>query len=262
MSPPDSPDFEAIARYYDLIYAGQVDDLPLWLHLAGAVEGSLLEIGCGTGRVLLPLADAGHSITGLDLAETALAAARAKIEAAGLAGRASVVKADMRQFNLPRQDFALALLPTNTFMHCLATAEQLACLRAIRSHLRPGGQVAIDLFHPHPAHLLEADGRLHFEGDLVDEAAGRRAQWFTSQRAFIDRQVQEVTFLLDEVDQAGLVRRTALHFPLRYVHRYEMEHLLDRSGFAVEQIYGDYDRSPFAADSPRMIVLASKVALA
>lgn len=252
------PNLDLIAQYYDLLYAEQTDDLPLWLSLAEAGGGPVLELGCGTGRVLLPLAQAGHAVTGLELSTAALQAAQTKLRVLGPEAGVTLVQADMRQFALARRDFALALIPTNTLMHCLTTADQLACLRAVHDHLRPGGRVAIDLFHPDPQTLLEGDGRLYYAGELVDEASGRRVHWSYSRQVQLDVQIQETTFLLDEIDEAGLVRRAALTFPLRYVHRYELELLLVAAGFEAVDLYGDYDLSPFRADSPRIILIAER----
>ena len=166
---------DLIAQYYDLLYGNLEEDLPMWETLMENVNGSILEVGCGTGRILLRLAQAGHTLTGLDLSEVALSAAQAKIEAAGLTQRVFLQQADMRRFDLPHKDFALAFIPLNTLMHCHTIDDQLATLQAIHDHLQPGsktgpaGQLIIDLFHPDPTLLAEAGGRLYFEEEIIDE---------------------------------------------------------------------------------------------
>jgi SAM-dependent methyltransferase len=230
----------------------------MWLTLAGEVNGPVLEVGCGTGRLLLPLAQAGHSLTGIDLSGLALDAARAKLEAAGLTGQVTVFQADMRHFDLPDKDFALAFIPLNTLMHCLNLEEQLATLLSIHSHLQPGGRLILDLFYPDPALLAEADGRLYFEAETIDELTGRTVQWYWRHDIDLARQLRHLTYILDEIDEQGLVRRVQIPFSLRFVYRYEMELLLRAGGFNLDMLYGSYHLEPFDSHSPRLIAAARK----
>jgi SAM-dependent methyltransferase len=230
----------------------------MWQTLTANVDGPILEVGCGTGRLLLPLAEAGHTLTGLDLSKVALDAAQAKIRAAGLTKRVSLRLADMRDFELPQRNFALALIPLNTFMHCHTLDDQLSTLKTICRHLRVGGQLVIDLFHPDPTLLAEADGRLYFEADMLDDLTGRTVQWYWRQDFDLAQQMRHLTYILDEIDEEGLVRRVQIPFSLRFVYRYEMELLLRASGFTLETIYGSYELEPFHSHSPKMIVVAKK----
>ncbi|RME46257.1 MAG: class I SAM-dependent methyltransferase [Caldilineae bacterium] len=255
---PPEPDFDLIARYYDLLYQDRADDLSLWMELTDGVQGDILEVGCGTGRVMLPLLQAGRRVTGVDISARALEIARAKIAGSGLEARASLHRADMRALDLPQKGFAFAFIPINTFMHCLTTADQQAALRALHDHLRPGGTLVIDLYHPHPASLLEADGRVVWQGETTHPQSGNPVQWFVVRHLHADRQIQEITFLLDEVAPDGSLHRTTFSFPMRYVYRFEMELLLRQSDFRIASILGDYDGSPFHADSPRMIFVVRK----
>jgi SAM-dependent methyltransferase len=255
---------DLIAQYYDLLYGNLEEDLPMWETLTKDVNGPILEVGCGTGRILLQLAQTGHTLTGLDLSEVALSAAQAKIEAAGLTQQVTLHQADMRHFDLPPKDFALALIPLNTFMHCHTIDDQLATLQAIHSHLQPGsktapaGQLIIDLFHPDPTLLAEADGRLYLEEEITDELTGRVVQWYWRHEIDLARQMRHLTYILDEIDEQGVVRRTQIPFSLRFIYRYEMELLLRASGFTLETIYGNYQLEPFNSNSPRMICVAQK----
>ena len=250
---------DLIAQYYDLIFGGYDEDLPMWQKLAEEAGGPLLEIGCGTGRLLLPLAQTGYTITGLDLSAVALDAARAKIEAAGLTGQVTLYQADMCQFDLPTKNFALALIPLNTFMHCLTVEDQLASLQAIYRHLRPGGRLVIDLFYPEPGLLAEADGRLYFEDETVDELTGHTIQWYWRHEIDLAQQLRHLIYILDEIDEQGVVRRVQLPFSLRFVYRYEMELLLRARGYTLETIYGSYHLEPFSSNSSKMIVVARKI---
>jgi SAM-dependent methyltransferase len=153
---------DLIAKYYDLLYGALDEDWPMWQTLTETTAGPILEVGCGTGRLLVPLAEAGHTLTGLDLSLVALDASRAKIKATGLTRRVTLHQADMRNFDLPQKNFALAFIPLNTFLHNHTAEDQLSTLRAIQRHLQPAGRLIIDIFYPDPTLLAEADGRLYF----------------------------------------------------------------------------------------------------
>ncbi len=249
---------DLIAQYYDLLYGNLEEDIPMWQALAEETTGPLLEVGCGTGRLLLPLAEAGYRLTGIDLSTVALSAARARLQAAGLSSQVSLVQADMRHFQLHRQNFNLAFVPLNTFMHCHTVEDQLATLQSIHAHLVPGGQLALDLFYPDPALLAEADGRLYFEAETVDDLTGRTVQWYWRHDIDLAGQMRHMVYVLDEVDEEGLVRRVHIPFSLRFFYRYEMELLLQAAGFEVKTIYGSYDLEPFHGHSQKMIFLATK----
>jgi SAM-dependent methyltransferase len=248
-------EFDAIAPFYDLFYEERNDDLQMYSDFALAAHDPILELGCGTGRVLVPLAREGHRITGLELSDVMLAEARAKVDAEQVAERVTLVQGDMREFDIPAR-FGLAIIPINTFMHCYDTQQQLSCLRCTRRHLQSGGQLVVDVYHPDPQSLLEADGRLVSEGTTRNPETGHTIQRLYTRRLDVATQTQHITFILDEIDAAGTVRRTMFPFRMRYVFRYEMELLLQASGYNLEAVYGSYELEPFDTGSERMIFVA------
>jgi ubiquinone/menaquinone biosynthesis C-methylase UbiE len=254
--------FETIARFYDLLYGDREDDLAMWLELAEVVEGPILEVGCGTGRVMVHLLQHDLPVVGLDISPLALQAAKAKLDAGGFDRLGSLHPADMRRFDLPEKNFGFAFIPINTLMHCETLADQQATLTSVARHLKTGGELVIDLFHPNPQTLLEADGRLILENQIIDELTGYVVQWFVIRRVNFAQQIQEVVFILDEIQIDGRIRRETISFPLRYLHRFEMELLLRNAGFTLVNILGDYDLSSFTDESPRMIFIAQKTATA
>lgn len=249
---------DLIAKYYDLLYGNVEDDLSMWQALAQDVDGPLLEIGCGTGRLLLSLAKAGYTLTGIEISDVALETTRARIEAGGLANQITLQQADMRNFDLPQKNFGLALVSLNTFMHLHTIDNQLTTLKCIHRHLKPDGLLVIDLFHPDPAMLAEVDGRLYFEDELIDQTSGRIVQWYWRHDIELDKQMRHLTYVLDEIDAEGVVHRAQIPFSLRFFYRYEMELLLRIGGFTVETIFGSYELESFHSHSPRMIILARK----
>jgi SAM-dependent methyltransferase len=250
-----------LAAIYDAIY-GEHGDAAFWLAMASAAGGPILELGCGTGRVLLPLARAGHEIIGVDLAPHMLEHCRAKLrlEPSGVANRVQLVLGDMTSFDLGRR-FALLTIPFAGFQHLRTVDQQLACLERCLAHLLPRGRLVLDLPNPDPAppsHTrLEGPSDGETTAQVVAWTEGRRVRWWATVVAY-ERALQcneyELTYEIIEAD--GATRRIRERFPLRYVFRYELEHLLVRAGFRIVNVYGDYDRSAFGDDSPALIVVA------
>src|SRR5215212_11475687 len=120
----------ALARLYDAFPFDA--DLPLYLELAAAEGGRVLEVACGSGRVLVPLARAGHHVVGLDASPHMLARAREKLTAAGLgeSGRVRLVQGDMRTFALG-EVFDLAVIAVKSFAYLLTRADQQRALAAV-----------------------------------------------------------------------------------------------------------------------------------
>ena len=140
--------FDRFARFYDGDYRHYDDDLAALLDLAAESGEPILELGCGTGRVLLPLAKASHTVTGVDISPALLDLARQKLRSTHHAARITLIEADLRTFDLPQKAFAFAFCTSNTLMHLTTQADQLAVLRNAHRHLAPGGLLFIDLFNP------------------------------------------------------------------------------------------------------------------
>lgn len=247
--------YATLARYYDLENAEFTEDLDYWLELAEEYGDPILELGCGTGRVLLNLARRGHTLTGLDNAPEMLSRLRARLDAATgrhLAAAPTLVEGDMQTFDLG-QTFKLALMPFNTFMHLLTADAQLATLSRIRRHLAPGAALALDMPNPGEAYAAHEQG-LTLERTFAD--GERTVQQFATLAVDRAAQLARITWLYDSTGPAGDLHRTIVPLTLRYTFPGEMRLLLERAGFAQMHLYGDYDRSPYLDGAPRMLVLA------
>jgi SAM-dependent methyltransferase len=247
--------FDLYARFYDLDLGGFDADLLMVQQFAARCGSPVLELACGTGRVLLPLARQGYQVTGVDISPAMLEVARHKVAAEGLADRITLVEGDMRDFALDGR-FNLAFVAVNSFMHILTTDDQLAALACIRRHLNPGGLLLIDLFNPDLGSLLDARGQVHMDKTMTDPETGHRLVRFHTRTVDLGQQTQQITFIVDEVDGDGQVRRTLFPFSMRYLFRPELELLLRHAGFTVEAVYGSYDLEEFSGDSDRMIAVA------
>jgi SAM-dependent methyltransferase len=248
---------DAVARFFDGDYADYTDDLPLVEAYAQRTGGPLLELGCGTGRLLVPLASAGYAVTGIDLSPAMLRIASAKAEAAGVAELVTLVQGNYIDAPLAGP-YRFAFVMMNTFLHLTTQSDQLAALRHWREHLAPGGLLLIDIFNPDVAQLASLDGRLELDKTWIDAQTGCTIMKFLTRTADLAEQVIHVNLVYDEIAANGQVRRTVAPFDHRYLWRFEAQLLLDKAGFALEGIYGDHSLGPFEADSDTMILLARR----
>ena len=140
--------YDEIAGYYDLLHSGMRADIDFALELAEKGCGTILELGCGTGRLVIPLVLACHTVTGLDNSAEMLSLANQKLSglAARLRERVRLVSGDIRRFELDGQ-FALIIISHNTFMH-LDYEGARESLRCAREHLKPEGWLFIDASNP------------------------------------------------------------------------------------------------------------------
>jgi SAM-dependent methyltransferase len=251
--------WQRFTRWYDLDQGVFEEDVPFYAGLAQRTGAPILELGCGTGRLVLALAKAGHRVTGLEHQPAMLARAAAKVQAAGaeVVRRVSLVQGDFRHLALEER-FRLAILAVNTWTDLAGPEEQSQVLRAVHEHLVPGGLLVLDLFHPHPDALAPTGEGLVLEKTLTDPQSGSQALKFVARQVDYARQVLTATFIYDETDAGGSLTRTAVTFHLHYLHRPEAEQLLRSAGYAVEGVYGDYELGPYGDDADRLLVVARR----
>jgi SAM-dependent methyltransferase len=254
----DTTGLDRFAPYYDADYRHYTDDLAAIADLAAQEGDPLLELGCGTGRVLIPLAAAGHTITGVDISPALLQRARDKIEGAKHATSITLHKADLRAFDLPTKHFAFAFCTSNTLMHLTTQADQMAVLRNAHRHLRDGGLMLIDLFNPDLPRLLAVNGLQELADQWTDPASGAQVFKWSVRTIDVAEQLQETLFIYEEILPDGAVRRTACPFTLRFLWRGEAELMLQLAGFVVEEVWGDFDGAPYTSESEHLILLARK----
>ena len=241
------------ARYYDAAYAvlpALGPDVAFYRALAREAGGPVLELGCGTGRALLPIAADGIPCLGLDASQTMLDALLAKQPPPGL----RVTRAAMQRFDLGAERFALIFSAFRAFQHLYTTEDQLACLACVRRHLAPSGRFAFDVFNPRLARIATLE-EPEFE-ELRFAHAGDEVVRHTSVTRDLGRQLQRVRFRYERRRGGAVLGNDRVEFDMRWFYRFEVEHLLARAGFAQIAVYGDFDRSPFRGASPAIVALA------
>ena len=251
--------FDSWAEIYDWVFAWKRDDVQFYVEQARLSGGPVLELGSGTGRIAIPIAQAGIEIVGLESSTAMLREARRKTgDAPRSSGGIPVwVEGDMADFALGRQ-FALVIIPFRGFLSLLSVEEQMDCLRCIRDHLAPGGRLIFDVFVPDLEMLVEDDSTPFYVEDVPHPDSDRRLVVWHHNRFDNHNQINNARTILEEVDSGGeVVRRLYREFQIRYIHRFEAQHLLELAGFRVEELYGDFELGPFDDDSTDMVWVAS-----
>lgn len=241
---------------YDLEHADFNEDIGFYLHLAEVIGDPILELGCGTGRIVLPLAKAGWRVTGLDQSPPMLDRARERLRGSGALDQVTLYEAPMSQAaRAPGGPFGLVLISLNGLMHLPTLGEQRAALRAAYEALDPRGMLVVDLQSPSPTWLEPFDGRVMHEGRWTRDD-GVLINRFSARTHSATEQRLETDLWYDLTDPTGMLSRVATRFSMRYIHRAELELMLELAGFVEWQVYGSYELDPYGDDSERLIVTA------
>lgn len=255
----DDTDFDAFAPFYDADYRDYDDDLQMIVDLAQSAGERALELGCGTGRALLPLAALGHLVTGVDKSAALLAQAEKKIKQARLSSHVQLVREDLRTFQLEACDFDFAYCVSNTLMHLPTQDAQLAVLINAARHLRHDGLLLLDLFSPDLVRLAEVAGLQELADHWIDDESGAQVFKWSVRQLDIAQQLQQTLFLYEEIFPDGRTQKRAIPFTLRFLWPSEGRLLLQMAGFQVETVYGDFDGNPYDDSSERLIFLARRL---
>jgi ubiquinone/menaquinone biosynthesis C-methylase UbiE len=258
----DYEDSPILAELYDHVpaYSGR-PDRDFYLDYCRKADGKILEIGCGTGRILIPVAEAGCEIAGLDLSEHRLARCREKLadKADEVRDRVQLKQGNATDFRFDDL-FQLAIIPFHMFQHIVSVEEQIACLKSVNRHLHMNGRLVFDVFQVNLTIIKNSPLNSEIEDlpqfELPDGRQLRRTHCITAVRRF--EQCREVKLIYYLTDTDGTTRRITQAFPFRYFFRYELAHLLARCGFDVIDVFGDFDKSPLGDDSPELILVAEK----
>ncbi len=241
------------ADYYDFYELGNVGDADFYVEKAVNAKGLVLELGCGTGRVLIQIARAGVGIWGLDLSAEMLANADRKLlnESAETRNRVTLIEGDMRTFSIDRR-FALIIVPFRSFQHMMTPTAQLECLQTIARHLEPGGTLVFDIFDPDIEYISAHKGSLgaaqKLDARFWYPAASREVLvWESSEYDQTEQVLTQIRTFEELTPSHVSALRYHSGLEVRYTFRFEMEHLLARAGFTVEALVGDFYGNPFQA---------------
>lgn len=251
--------YSRVARFYDAENAEKADDLQLYGELAEANKGDILDVGCGTGRVLMHLAGRGHQVYGIDNDRAMLERFKLNLERrARLAENIDVIQADVLEHEYQSR-FALILLTYNVLMHFHEQDRQIALLGKLRRWLAGDGVLVIDLPNAGPAFAAADNEAPALERSFLDPETGHMVMLQSVSTIDRAQQILHVDWIYDIIDGDGAVKRLLAPHKLRYFFLAELKLLLERCEFGLSAVYGDSDRSEYTSESERMIVLANAV---
>jgi ubiquinone/menaquinone biosynthesis C-methylase UbiE len=245
---------------YDVVTpAAFQGDVDWYRRKAQECGGPVLELGAGTGRVTLAIAEAGIPVHALDASEAMLDALRSKLlhQPQAVQDRVIPVQDDMRAFELPER-FALVIAPFRTFLHNVTEQDQAACLDRVRQHLRPQGHFAFNVFHPSLEYMAQHAGPLagvwRWAGtsELPTGGCVMRSE---ANRYDTVRQVVHSQHRYDEYAANGALVRTSLHrLDLAYLYPADIRRLLAHAGFQQVTISGGFTGREFSRDVDELVV--------
>ena len=249
--------YEDFARYYDQIHSSLTADLPFILQLAQGNGGPILDLGCGTGRLLFPLAQAGFQIVGVDNSPQMLAIANKRLAAQPEKVRALVTiwEKDMRNLALVHTEakFTLALFSFNTLLH-MREGEIVELLKRVADLIASGGKIFIDLENPFLLAETIDQNKAIFETSFMDEATSKPVEQWS--QTSLDSIAQTLTvmwqFRTNEKESGTQTVKIVYH----YLYPHQIVLLLQKAGFRLLRISGNYEGEPFQEDSERLLLLA------
>lgn len=250
--------YRAIAEFYDAEYEQSEmlrRDVPFLLSHMPKRPCDVLEMAVGSGRAAIPLAQAGHRVTGVDYDADILAIARRKRGFVGLGERQlKLVKADVLRVNLKRK-FDWVVLLFNTFQNFTTIRQMDQFLQNCRRHLKPDGRLWIDVAHPVPELLTRKRWEKLDAMKFQDPSTGRTITRTLTIELDDHLPVQHMSFEY-RWREGGKGRCETIQFDMTWVWPREMELLLERNGFDVIKMFGDHAGAAVSADSSRVIALA------
>lgn len=241
-------------RHYDQLFqapSGARADIAFWTTQAREYGGPVLELGCGTGKVSIPLAHAGLDVTGIDSSDAMLAEARRKSAEENV--EVQWVNADMRDFDLGRA-YSLIIIPGNTLGHLLKLSDFEACLASVKRHLTPAGRFVIDFFVPKMELLVNKPGERSLFSEY-DDPEGRGRIVVTESYVYEpDTQIKRITTWHPV---PGTDEEIAGELNIRMYFPQELDALLQYNGFLIDDKFGSYDGAAFDSTSEKQIVICS-----
>src|SRR5215469_8593550 len=251
---------EISAKYYDEAYATKEDlvDRDFYVELAKRVGGPVLELACGTGRILLPIAREGIAIHGVDLSAAMLAILRKNLqrEPKDVRELISMVEGDIRTFRSNRQ-YPLVIIPFRPLQHMYTVEEQVAALKTAAFHLDEEGILAFDVFFPRFASIDSGIGEelLELEWPIRSDAAKVVRRYFRKESVDKVNQNFTASFIFRTYQGGKVVREETEPFKMSYYTYPHLRALFLLAGLVIVEEYGSFARTPLDNSAEQMIFL-------
>lgn len=251
--------YGTIAHYYDAENTDKFDDITLYLELAQQYDGPIIDIGCGTGRVMIPLAREGYTVHGIDTEMAMLERARRVMDTdQQLASNMILHHGDVLTYDMDTK-FGLTLVPYNGLMHFFPQEKQITALQKLRQWTADDGLLVLDLPNAGEVFATQETDAIMYERSFLEPSTGHMVM--QQSHSYLDRvdQMLRVTWIYDEITGDGTLKRTVAPLLLYYYFFSEIKLLLAQAGFEVESVYGDVEYGPYEDGCERMLVFARPV---
>lgn len=242
--------FYSHARLYDLMFPGGGPAVDFYRADAIRQGGSVLELGCGTGHKLIPIAADGQPCVGLDSSADMLAEAQRKANERAVA--VEWIQGDMRSFDLGRT-FDYVFITANSLLHLHDAEDLVSCFRSVRRHLAPGARFVFDVFNPSVRLLADADGvrRTRTSLSFVDPGRGH-VTVDVAETYDAAAQVTHGTWFLSTHSEPDFV---VVPLEIRSIFPQELPLLVSLGGLNLVDRYGDWSGRSFGADAPLQLCI-------
>ena len=249
--------YETVARYYDAELGDRIDDLQLFSHLANQYGDPIFDVGCGTGRVILHLAQEGYQVDGIDDSREMLNRLDTRLTIMPhLKEYVSYTEGDVLTYETGKK-YKLVLLSYNALMHFHEQETQIQLLDKLRSIIADDGLLVLDLPNAGEVFATRETDAIIFDREFIEPETGHLVT--LQSHSYLDRvtQLLHVTWIYDEMTGDGFVKRLRMPHILRYFFYPEVKLLLERCNFQVDEVYGSTDEDPFEDGCERMVIYAS-----
>lgn len=246
--------FSIWADIYDEIYADITEDINFYLLQARHADGPILELGSGTGRITLPLLNAGHDISGLDVSKNMMDSLLRKIDELNKPVKGKFVIGDMAYTgDLFEKKFKLVIVPYRGFQSLLSSSAQEQCLVGLRNILDKDHKVIINIFTPN-LEMFDQNSNMTYKTKIISNPhSGEDLSVWHRTKISISNQTLNVDIKVETSQDGSIDKIRYAPFKLRYIYPYEAKYLFHYCGYEIVDLIGDYDGTPYNNPSQDMI---------
>ena len=244
-----------IAPFYDSVYTGLEGDVEFYVSLSRDRDW-VLDIGCGTGRIAIPVVKQGSKVVCLDFSRKIIQIAKSKARVESADSQIGFVRCDMKKFRLNKR-FDLIIVPYRTFLALVSLEEQKRTLRNIREHLTDEGLFVFNVFVPNLRLIASYVPRWRLYRECFDEKE-ESLKIYEIRRYYPIDQIIEMRMKAIKYSEKKKTEQRDLTLKFRYFHRFELVHLLENCGFEVLEILGDFEKNRLDEKSTEMIWISKK----
>lgn len=241
-------------KVYDFIHEILTQDIEFFKTELKGYE-NVLELGCGTGRILLPLIEAGFQCSGLDISKEMLAICKEKMLAQNVdTQKNQLMLGNMKSFKIERK-FDAVIIPFNTFLYMATYEEQLSCLQSIYTHLEENGKFILDVFNPLYILSNRQEGVLYHELSKFHESRQSLINFYSS--FFYEDNYFHWNQFFEEMTSSG-VTKFFRKMILKAFFETELRALAQFTGFRVQNVYGSYKKDKTHRQGPNLLAILTK----